>query len=148
MKVILNKDVKNLGVKGDVVNVSDGYARNYLLPKNLAVEATAGNLKELENLKQKQERQKELEFQKAKETAKKIEGKTLQAVTKVGDNGKLFGSITSKEIAELIEKKFGITVDKRKVEVKEAIKAIGTYPVTVRIHPQVAAKIMVQVVAE
>lgn len=148
MKVILNKDVKNLGVKGDVVNVSDGYARNYLLPKNLAVEATAGNLKELENLKQKQERQKELEFQKAKETAKKIEGKTLQAVTKVGDNGKLFGSITSKEIAELIEKNFGITVDKRKVEVKEAIKAIGTYPVTVRIHPQVAAKIMVQVVAE
>lgn len=148
MKVILNQDVKSLGVKGDVVEVSDGYARNYLLPKKLAVEATAGNLKELENLKQKQARQKEQELQKAKEIAKAIEGKTIKAITKAGENGKLFGSITSKEIAELLEKNFGITVDKRKVEIKEAIKTLGSYPVTVRIHPQVAAKITVQVVAE
>lgn len=148
MKVILNKDVKNLGVKGDVVNVSAGYARNYLLPKNLAVEATDSNLKELKKIKQKQEEQKKQELQEAKEMAQKIEGKTLEIATKVGENGKLFGSITSKEIAELLENNFEIEIDKRKIEVKEAIKALGTYPVTVRIHPKVAAKITVQVVAE
>jgi len=104
-----------LGVKGDVVNVSDGYARNYLLPKNLAVEATSGNLKELKNLKKKQEQKKELELKKAKETAQKIEGKTIQAATRVGDNGKLFGSITNKEIAELLEKNFDISIDKIKI---------------------------------
>ena len=148
MKVILKEDIKSLGLKGDVVNVSDGYARNYLLPKNLAVEATSGNLKELENLKHKEEQKKEQELKKAMETARKIEGKTILAATRVGDNGKLFGSITNKEIAELLEKNFNISIDKRKIEIKEAIKALGTYPVTIRIHPQVVAKIMVQVVAE
>jgi large subunit ribosomal protein L9 len=148
MKVILLEDVKSLGVKDDVVDVSDGYARNYLLPKNLAVEATGGKLKELKSIKKRQMKQQEQELQKAREVAQKIEGKTLQAATKVGESGKLFGSITSKEIAELLKKDFKIEVDKRKIEIKETIKALGNYPVTVRIHPQVAAKITVQVVAE
>ncbi|MDS1030559.1 50S ribosomal protein L9 [Bacillota bacterium LX-D] len=148
MKVILNKEVKSLGAKGDVVDVSDGYARNYLFPKKLAKEATAGNLKELELAKKKQLQLKEQEILKAKETAKKIEGKILKISGKVGENGKLFGSVTSKEIAELLEKDFNLAVDKRKIDLKEAIKALGSYPITVRIHPQVSAKITVQVSGE
>lgn len=148
MKVILVKDVKALGQKGQVVEVADGYARNYLLPRGLAKEATPGNLKELELIQKKQQRQKEEELQAAKETAKKIEGKVLKFTAKVGDNGKLFGSITSKEIMELLNKEYGVKVDKRKVELKENIKSLGSYPVTVRIHPQVEAKITIQVVEE
>lgn len=148
MKVILIKDVKSLGRKGQVVEVADGYARNYLLPRGLAKEATPGNLKELEQLKKKEERKKEEELQAAKETAKKIEGKVLTFTAKVGESGKLFGSITSKEIAELLEKEYGVKVDKRRVELAENIKSLGSYPVAVRIHPQVEAKITVQVVEE
>lgn len=148
MKVILNKDVKNLGVKDDVVNVSDGYARNYLLPKGLAKEATVGNLREVENIRQREERQKAKELKAAEKAGQKIANKTMKVVTKVGDSGKLFGSITSKEIAELLEKNFNITVDRRKIEIKEPIKALGTYTITVRLHPQVTAKVIVEVVAE
>lgn len=148
MKVILNKDVKSLGQKGQVVEVADGYARNYLFPRGLAKEATAGNLKELEQLKKKEERKKQEELENAKELARKIEGKVLKFTAKVGDNGKLFGSITSKEIAEHLEKQFNVKVDKRKVELAENIKSLGSYPVAVRIHPQVEAKVTVQVVEE
>lgn len=148
MKVILNKEIKSLGARGAVVEVSDGYARNYLLPKGLAKEATAGNLKEIELVKHRQERQKEQELLKAKELAKLIEGKTVQISGKAGENGKLFGSITSKEIAEILESRYKVAVDKRKIELKEHIKALGVYPITVRIHPQVSANLNVQVLGE
>ncbi|WP_227763044.1 50S ribosomal protein L9 [Zhaonella formicivorans] len=148
MKVILNKDIKSLGTRGAVVEVSDGYARNYLLPRGLAKEATAGNLKEIEMLKQKQERKKEEELMAAQETARKIEGKVLKITSKVGENGKLFGSITNKEIAEVLQAQYEVTVDKRKIELKENIKALGVYPITVRLHPQVSANLTVQVLGE
>ena len=145
MIVILMKDVKGSGKAGDVVKVSDGYARNMLLPKGLAKEATEGNIRSLE--KQKAIAAEKLEEQKAaaKEMAAKLENITLKIESKGGDSGKLFGSITSKDIAEALEKQEGMKVDKKKIDMKNPIKNEGEFHVKVKLFEQVNAEVKVVV---
>ena len=144
MKVVLKQDVKSLGKKGELVTVSDGYARNFLFPKNLASEANAQAMSELKNKEQAEKSRIETETAAAKASAAKIEGKTVKVVAKAGQNGKLFGSVTAKEIAVEVNKKFNITADKRKIVVDD-IKAFGTYNAQVKLHPKVTADFKVQV---
>jgi large subunit ribosomal protein L9 len=143
MKVILLEDVKNVGKKGTIINAKDGYARNFLFPKNLAIEATDVNLKNLENAK----KQKEAKEKEILEEAKRLEEKLMQITivikTKTGENGKLFGSITTKELAEILEKDYGFEFDKKKLELDDAIKSVGEYFVKVKLHPTVNAKVKV-----
>ena len=144
MKVVLKQDVKGLGKKGQLVNASDGYARNFLFPKNLAVEANAQNMSELKNREQAEKYRIETETAEAKSNAEKISGKTIKIIAKAGQNGKLFGSVTSKEIAETLAKEFGIKVDKRKIVVDD-IKLFGTYEFEVKLYQGVSAKLFVMV---
>ena len=145
MIVILMKDVKGSGKAGDVVKVSDGYARNMLLPKGLAKEATEGNIRSLE--KQKAIAAEKLEEQKtaAKEMAAKLEKITLKIESKGGDSGKLFGSITSKDIAEALEKQEGMKIDKKKIEMKTPIKQAGETEVTLKLFTEISAQLKVSV---
>ncbi|KAF5028404.1 50S ribosomal protein L9 [anaerobic digester metagenome] len=143
MKVILLEDVKNVGKKGTIINAKDGYARNFLFPKNLAIEATDVNLKNLENAKkQKEAKEKEL-LEEAKQLEEKLMQITIVIKTKTGENGKLFGSITTKELAEILEKDHGFVFDKKKLELDDTIKSVGEYFVKVRLHPTVNAKVKV-----
>ena len=144
MKVVLKQDVKSLGKKGELVTVSDGYARNFLFPKNLASEANAQAMSELKNKEQSEKYRIETETAAAKASAAKISGKTVKVVAKAGQNGKLFGSVTSKEVAAQIKADFGVELDKRKVDVED-IKSFGTYPVTVKLNHGVTASLYVQV---
>ncbi|KRQ85971.1 50S ribosomal protein L9 [Caloramator mitchellensis] len=148
MKVILNADVKGVGKKGDVVNVSDGYARNFLFPRNLAIEATEGSLRQVQAQKAMEEQKKKEELQKAKELAKKISELTVELTVKAGENGKLFGSITSKDIAEQLKKQHGIEIDKKKIELDDAIKMAGVYNVEIKVYPEVSAKLKVNIKAQ
>lgn len=148
MKVILKADVKSVGKKGDIINASDGYARNFLFPKGLAVEATEGNLKALKAIKVSEQKKKEEELKNARELAKKIEGLTVLIKVKTGENGKLFGSITSKDIADELKKQFKIEVDKKKVILEEAIKSAGTYNVEVKVYPDVVASLKVNIMQD
>ena len=145
MIVILMKDVKGSGKAGDVVKVSDGYARNMLLPKGLAKEATEGNIRSLG--KQKAIAAEKLEEQKAaaKEMAAKLEKITLKIESKGGDSGKLFGSITSKDIAEALEKQEGMKIDKKKIEMKTPIKQAGETEVTLKLFTEISAQLKVSV---
>lgn len=148
MKVILKEDVKSLGKKGKVCEVSDGYARNFLIPRGLALQATEGNVQDLAH-KQKQENlRKEKEKQAAEDSKSKIEEMEIILTVKVGDTGRLFGSVTNKEIAETLEKKYKIKIDKRKIEVKEPIKNIGEHKVFIKLHPEVIADLKVRIEAE
>ena len=144
MKVVLKQDVKGLGKKGQLVNASDGYARNFLFPKNLAVEANAQNMSELKNREQAEKYRIETETAAAKKNAENISGKTIRLTAKAGQNGKLFGSVTSKEIAEKLASEFGIKVDKRKVVVDD-IKQFGTYEFEVKLYQGISAKLFVMV---
>lgn len=144
MKVVLKQDVKGLGKKGELVNASDGYARNFLFPKNLAVEANAQNMTELKNREQAEKYKIETETAQAKKNAAEISGKTIVITAKAGQNGKLFGSVTAKEIAEKIEKDFGIKTDKRKITVED-IKQFGTYEFEIKLYTGVTAKLFVRV---
>jgi large subunit ribosomal protein L9 len=143
MKVILKTDVKGLGKKGDIINTSDGYARNYLFPKGVAAEATEGNLKVQEAFKAKEAKKKAEEADSARELAKKISSLSLAISVKTGENGKLFGSITSKDIAEELKLQHGIEIDKKKFILDEAIKTAGEYGVEVKVYPEISAKIKV-----
>jgi len=145
MKVILKADVKSVGKKGEVINASDGYARNFLFPRGLAVEATEGNVKSLEAVKENEKKKKAEELQKAKELAKKIEGLTVTIKAKTGENGKLFGSITSKDIAEELKKQHKIDIDKKKIALDEAIKSAGVFNVEVKVYPEVSASLKVSI---
>uniref|UniRef100_A0A7C3MJV1 Large ribosomal subunit protein bL9 n=1 Tax=Dictyoglomus thermophilum TaxID=14 RepID=A0A7C3MJV1_DICTH len=148
IKVMLLKDVDNLGKKGDVINVSDGYARNYLLPKGLAREVNEGlleNLKLQEISKKKKEEKLIEKFRKEKEL---LEKNTYVVKAKVGETGKLFGSITSKDVADIINEKLKLGIDKKQVELDEPIKSLGEYEVTIKLHPQVVAKAKIIVEAE
>lgn len=146
MKVILLEDVKNVGKKGTLINASDGYAKNFLLPKKLAMEATKGNINELELKKRAEEKKKQQELEDAKILAEKLSKHEVVISVKTGENGKLFGSVTNKEIAEAFEKQTGIAIDKKKVVLEEPFKMVGTRTVTVKIHPQVSAEITVKIV--
>jgi len=145
MKVILLKDLKGTGKKGDVINVSDGYARNFLFPKGVAKEASEGNLKILSEQKTSQKIKEEKEKEAAKELAKSMEELTVTLFSKAGEGGRLFGSITSKDIAENLKKKHGIDVDKRKILLDEPIKALGMSFVEIKLHQDVVAKLKVEV---
>ena len=144
MKVVLKQDVKGLGKKGELVNASDGYARNFLFPKNLAVEANAQNMTELKNREQAAKYKIETDTAEAKKNAERMSGKTITITAKAGQNGKLFGSVTAKEIAEKIEKEFGIKTDKRKITVED-IKQFGTYEFEIKLYTGVSAKLFVRV---
>jgi large subunit ribosomal protein L9 len=147
MKVILQADVKGTGKKGQVFEVADGYARNFLFPKKLAIEATAGNLQDVTHKKAVEERRKLKEKEDAIELGSKLNALKVEVRTKTGEGGRLFGSVTSKEIADVLKKQHGIEIDKRKLELKESIKALGSYEVNVKLHPNVTAKLQVYVAA-
>jgi len=144
MKVVLIQDVKGLGKKGELVNTSDGYARNFLFPRKLAMEANAQAMSELKNREAAEKHRIDTEIAAAKSNAAKLEGKTVKLTAKGGANGKLFGSVTSKDVATLISKEYGIALDKRKVVVED-IKAFGTYPVEVKLYNGISASMYVMV---
>ncbi len=148
MKVILKEDIKGVGKKDQIINANDGYARNYLFPKNLAVPADKGNLTNLKSKQTSEEHRKELERKSAKKTAKEIEEITLKLQVKSGENGKVFGSITAKEIAENLEKQYKIKVDKKKIILQEAIKVLGTFQIEIKLYDGVIGKLKVQVLGE
>lgn len=146
MKVILLKDVKSVGKKGEVINAKDGYARNFLLPRNLAVEATQANLSKLQDQKSSQDFKEEEEKKAAEATAKKIEKIDINFDAKVGENGKLFGSITTMDIADFLKEKHDIEVDKRKIDIDGGqIKDLGTTKATIKLHPKVSTEVKVTV---
>lgn len=144
MKVILKQDVKGLGKKGKLVNASDGYARNYLFPKGLATEANASAMNDFNNKESAKKFHKAEEIKAAKASAEQIEGKTFSFTAKAGANGKLFGSVTSKDISAKIKEDIGIDVDKRKISVDD-IKQFGTYEAEVKVYQGISAKIFVKV---
>ncbi len=144
MKVILLSDVKGKGKKGELCSVSDGYARNFLFPKNLAVEADKAAMSELKSREAAAEHHKQEEIDAAKATAAKLDNKTVTLNARAGENGKLFGSITSKEIAEAVSKELGVTVDKKKLSVGD-IKNFGEYTAEVKLYAGISAKITVKV---
>lgn len=146
MKVVLLQDVKGKGKKDEIVNVSDGYARNFLIPKGLAVEASGAVLNEVKNREAAKAHKAAVELAEAKETAEKLEGVVVKIKAKSGAEGaKLFGSVTAKDIGDALEEQHGITVDRRKINLDEPIKKFGTYEVTVKLHPSVAGTINVVV---
>ena len=147
MKVVLLKDVRGTGKKGEIKEVADGFAKNFLFKNNLARLADRSALNENQNQSEAAKFHKAQEVAAAKELAKKIEGKTATLKIKCGNNGKTFGSITSKEIADALEN-ISIKLDKKKIDLKEPIKMTGLYHVTARIYPEISAKFMVEVVAE
>ncbi|HHY99502.1 MAG TPA: 50S ribosomal protein L9 [Sedimentibacter sp.] len=143
MKVILLEDIKNIGKKGQIINAKDGYARNYLIPKKLAIEATEANIRNLEAEKRrKEEKEKEL-LQEARSLEEELMKKTIVIKAKTGEHGKLFGSITTKEIADVLEKEHKIAIDKKKFDLEEPIKSVGEYKVRIKLHPQVNAELKV-----
>jgi large subunit ribosomal protein L9 len=148
MKVILTKDVKGQGKKGDVVNVSDGYARNYLFPNKLAIEASNKNLNEVKAKKAADARRKEEELEQAKLLAKKISGVEVLVRAKSGDQGKLFGSITSKDIADAALKQHKLKIDRKKIVLTEPIKSLGSFSLEVKVYPDVSASLNVKVIEE
>ena len=145
MQVILLKDVKGQGKAGQVVKVSDGYARNMLFPRKLAMEATPANMKVLEREREKIEAQRAIDKQVAEEIKAKIEAKTVKVVSKAGENGRLFGAVTSKDIAEAIQKEFLVELDKKKIDLDAPIKQTGITEVTLKLFPGVQAKCKVDV---
>lgn len=144
MKVILVQDVKGSGKKGELINVSDGYARNFLFPKGLAKEANAQTMGELKAKEASMQHKIQLEKEAALAAAKELEGKTVKITAKAGSNGKLFGSVTSKEVADSIEKQFGKKVDKKKITMDE-IKTFGTFTVEIKLYTGISAKVLVEV---
>lgn len=145
MKVILLKDIKGSGSKGDVINVSDGYARNYLFPRGLAIEATKANLNELKNKEKAEEKRKEQAAQEAREIADKLSDITLVIKAKSGENGKLFGSVTNKEIAQELKKQHKISIDRKKIVLDEPIKQLCEMEVDVKLYPKISGKLKIRV---
>ncbi len=145
MKVILLQDVKEIGKKDDIVNVSDGYARNFLFPRKWAMEATENAVKVVER-KREAERRKEAEARAAAEqTAAKLKNKVVILKVKCGEKGRLYGSVTAQEVADAIKAGYGVEVDKRKVEIKEAVRQLGDYEVNVRLYPNVSSRMILRV---
>lgn len=145
MKVILKADVKSLGKKGDLVNTSDGYARNFLFPKGLAIEASAQAMNEFNNKETAKKFHKAEEIKAANELKDRIEGKTFKVAAKAGANGKLFGSVTAKDVSAAIKEEMGENIDKRKISMQD-IKAFGTTQIEVKVYQGITAKVFVQVV--
>ncbi len=145
MEVILLEDIKSLGKKGDVVKVSDGYASNFILPKKKGVEATKANLANLNNQKKRDAREAQELLESMQEYAKEVEKATVRLTMKAGEGGRVFGSVSSKEIATEAKKQFGLDIDKKKIQLPEPIRTFGTTEVPVKLHPQVTATLKVSV---
>ena len=145
MKVILLEDVKSLGKKGQIVDVNDGYARNFILPKKLGLEATGQNLNNLKLQKANEEKIARENLEKAKAFAEELSKITVEIGMKAGEGGRAFGSVSSKEIADEAKKQFGVDIDKKKIVLNEALKSFGTFEITVKLHPEVTAKMKVKV---
>ena len=147
MKVILLSDVKALGKKGAVVDVAEGYARNFLLPRNLAAEASKGAMAQLDQQNKAKAKREAQALEDTKQLAALLESKPVAVRAKAGGNGRLFGTVTNADIATAIHEAFDVSIDKHKVEVKNSIKAVGSYPVEIRLGKNIVAKTMVSVVA-
>lgn len=145
MKIILLQDEKKLGKKGDIIEASEGYARNYILPKKIGVEATAKNMNDLKLQKANQERLAQEQLDAAKALAAELESKIVVVKIKAGEGGKTFGSVSSKEIAVALKEQHQIEIDKKKLQLVETLKNFGSYEVTVKLHPQVTGKVTVKV---
>ena len=148
MKVILLQDIKGVGKKDEVIQASDGYARNFLLPRKMAVEANAENMTKLKGKKDSQNHKKELEKEEAQKIQKKLEGILLKINVKEGENGKVFGGLTAKEISENLKAQYQIEVDKKKIDLKETIKTIGTQKVSIKLFEGIIGELRVDVLAE
>lgn len=146
MKIILVSDVEGLGDRGDMVEVKNGYANNYLIPKGLAVRCTKGKAKEAAQLAKEKMAKADRDLKRAEDTAHTISGHTFEVTAKAGDEGKLFGTITSKEIAGLIQEELDIEVDRKKIQMDEHIKTVGFHEARIKLHPQVDAIIHLKVV--
>ncbi|NLB41583.1 MAG: 50S ribosomal protein L9 [Clostridiales bacterium] len=146
MKVILLEDVKSHGKKGDVVNAKDGYARNYLFPNNLAIEANAANMGNLQNKQAADEKRKQDELEEAKKQAEVISKLEVVVKAKSGENGKLFGSVTNKEIADIVRKDHKVNIDRKKIVLPEPIRSLGEFQLEVKVYPEVGTKLNVKVV--
>lgn len=148
MKVILLQDVKALGKKGEIVNVNDGYARNFILPKKFGLEATGKNLNDLKLQKANEEKVAQQILDEAKELGKKIEAGKVELAIKIGEGGRAFGSVSSKEIAVAVKEQMGYDIDKKKIQLKDALKTLGTHTVPVKLHPKVTVELKVIVTEE
>ena len=148
MKLILLEDVKRVGKKGDIVNKNDGYALNYLIPKKLAVEATKANMNDLELKKKAEEKRKKEELEEAKKIAEQLNDKVVKVSVKAGENGKVFGSVTNKEIADALAKQTGMDIDKKKISFDAPIKMVGRRIVKIKLHPQVTVELAVEIAGE
>jgi len=148
MKIILLEDVKSLGKAGDIVEVKDGYARNSILPKKLGLEATSKNLNDLKLKKDNENRMAQENLVAAQKFAKELQAGQIELTIKMGEGGRAFGSVSSKEIAEAVKEQMKLTIDKKKVQLKEPIKTLGTHVVPVKIHPKVVGELKVVIKEE
>ena len=147
MKVILKADIKGVGKKNEVINASDGYARNFLFPKNLAVEANAENMSKLKAQNEATQFRKDTEKEDAKKTSEKLNKIMVKVEVKAGENGKIFGGVSAKDISENLEKQHNIKIDKKKIDLKETIKTLGVHNVDVKLYEGVSGKIKVDVIS-
>lgn len=145
MKIILMQDVKKLGKKGEIIEVNDGYARNYILPQKLGVEANSKNLNDLKLQKQKEDKDAKRLLDEANELAAKIAEQVVAVKMKAGEGGKVFGSVSSKEIAEAMKKQCSLEIDKKKIQLQEPIRSFGFHEVGIKLHPQVTGTLRVKV---
>jgi large subunit ribosomal protein L9 len=148
MQVILLQDVKNVGKKDEIIKANDGYARNYLFPKKLAVEANKENLLKLEAKQKATKNKKEQDIEEAKKLAEKLKAISLDIKVKAGENGKIFGGVTPKEISEELEKQYKISIDKKKINIKETIKTLGGFGIEIKLGDGVLAKLVINVKSE
>ncbi|MBC7075669.1 MAG: 50S ribosomal protein L9 [Syntrophomonadaceae bacterium] len=148
MKVVLTQDVKNLGREGEVKEVADGYARNYLIPKGLALEATPGRLKEAKESKIRKHNKEKKARERAKEIREKLDNKVLRIHAKAGEGGRLFGSVTTREISDILQEEFRVDIDKKKIDIGEPIKHLGEYNIKIKLYPSVHAEMKVIVSTE
>jgi large subunit ribosomal protein L9 len=147
MRIVLRDDVENLGQKGDLVDVADGYARNYLVPRGLALKATTGNQKQADAMRRNRDAREARERDAAQALAAQFEGRTITIKARAGGEGRLFGSVTSVDIAEAVQKQTGAEIDRRKIDLDEPLKELGGVDVAVRLHPDVLATLHVEVEA-
>lgn len=148
MKLILKADVKGLGKKESMVDVSDGYARNFLIPRGLAVEASSSNINVMNTKKEAEKNKKEKELQQAKDLAEKLKSINVVFKTKAGESGKLFGSITSKDVSDKLLKDHKLDIDKKKISMPDALKALGSFEAEVKLYPGVSGKLSIKVEQE
>lgn len=148
MKVILTQDIKGTGKKDQIIEVSDGYARNFLFPRKLAMEASAGNLNSIRNAEKAKQHRKDVEKEEAKELAARIAELTVRVTVKAGANGRLFGSVTTQEIADELKAQHGIAVDKRKISLPEPVRQTGEAKADIKLYPEISAVLTLDVVAE